>query len=78
MDDLKNVVITEIQTPVVVNSVKGHYFKMENRSSFGLSLCIEGQIIYTMNGKQFVSNKSTAIILPKGASYILKGFFGKW
>ena len=73
MDSFENVVITKIDIPVVVSSTKGHYFEMENRATFGLSLCISGQIIYTSNGKQIVSNKSTAIILPKGASYTLRG-----
>lgn len=73
MEDLKNIIVTKIQKPVVVNSVKGHYFEMENRPTFGLSLCISGQIFYTVNGQKYVSNKTTAIIFPKGGNYILKG-----
>lgn len=46
---------------------------MTNRHSYGLSLCISGQITYTMNGKKYISNQSNAVILPQGGSYTLFG-----
>jgi len=73
MNIFENVIITDIQEPVVVHSQKGRQFQMKNRLSFGLSLCINGQITYTMNGKKFVSDKSNAILLPRGSSYSLTG-----
>ena len=46
---------------------------MSNRPSYGLSLCIDGQITYTMGSRHFVSTKQTAVILPKGGQYTLYG-----
>lgn len=46
---------------------------MENRQFFGLSLCLSGQITYTMNGKTYISNQGSAIILPQGGTYSLCG-----
>ena len=73
MDKFKNVIITKIETPLIVHSERGRQFKMTNRKNFGLSLCLDGQITYAMNGKKFVSTKNTAVILPQGASYSLLG-----
>lgn len=73
MSVLDNIIVTQIQQPIVVHSKKGHTFKMVDRQSFGLSLCISGQITYTMNKKQFISNQSNAVILPQGGTYTLLG-----
>lgn len=79
MKEWKNMIVTEIKPPVIVHSEKGRKFEMKNRESFGLSLCISGQICYKMNGKEFVSTENTAVILPQGATYTLlnekDGFF---
>lgn len=73
MDPFENLVITNIQHPFVVHSEKGRQVQMKNRHYFGLSLCISGQIIYTMNGKKYISNQNNAIILPQGGCYSLCG-----
>lgn len=73
MNILDNMVITAIQPPVVVHSQKGRKFQMKNRPFFGLSLCIDGQITYTMSGKTYISNNSNAIFLPQGGTYSLFG-----
>ena len=73
MNIFENIIITDIQEPVIVHSQKGRQFQMKNRLYFGLSLCISGQITYTMNGKKFVSDKNCAVLLPKGSSYSLSG-----
>ena len=44
---------------------------MKNRAWYGISLAIDGEIAYTLNGKTYISNKNTMIFLPKGASYKL-------
>lgn len=69
----QDIIINCIEPPIMVHSQKGRTFKMQNRKFFGLSLCISGQITYTMNGKKYVSDKSSAVILPKGADYSLFG-----
>lgn len=73
MYDLSNIIITQIRPPTVVRSAKGRKQQMDNRSNFGLSLCISGQITYTMNGKTYISNQNNAIILPKNGTYTLFG-----
>ncbi len=73
MESIKNMIITNIDMLMMVHSEKGREVKMTDRPSFGLSLCIDGQIRYEMNGKTFISAKETAVILPKGASYTLYG-----
>ena len=73
MDILDNIIITAIETPVIVHSEKGRNFQMKDRSCYGLSLCTRGQITYTMNGKRYISNQDNAILLPQGGEYTLFG-----
>ncbi len=68
-----NTVITDIYPTITVFSEKGRKAVTENRQSWGLSFCIEGQITYNHNGKAFVSNSENAILLPKGATYSISG-----
>lgn len=79
MNIFDGVIITDIEKPITVFSEKGRVFEMKNRSSYGLSICTKGQITYTMNGQEFISNENNAILIPKNASYSLvgdrKGFF---
>ena len=70
---LKNIVITDIQSPVTVISPKGRTASTTNRASHGLSFCLGGQITYTQNGKQYISTKNNAVLLPKGSTYSLVG-----
>lgn len=69
MNIFETVIVTEINPPFVVHSEKGKIFHISNRATFGLSLCLEGQITYMINGKKIVASKDTAIILPRGSSY---------
>ncbi len=73
MDRLKNIVITEIELPIVVHSKTGRNLQMTDRESYGISLCYSGQITYKMNGKTFVSKKDTAVLHPQGANYTISG-----
>ena len=73
MNNLDNIVITDIEIPIVVHSKKGRKFQMTNRQSYGLSLCISGQITYTMNGENYISDQNKAVLLPKGGTYSLQG-----
>ena len=68
-----NIVITDILNVVTIFSPKGRIEKMNNRMCSGLSFTEEGQITYMHNGKPFVSDRSHAVILPKGQSYIIYG-----
>lgn len=73
MGILDNIVITNIEPPIVVRSEKGRKFQMSNRQSYGLSLCISGHITYTMNGENYISDQNRAVLLPKGGTYSLHG-----
>lgn len=73
MGVLDDIVITKIDRPFVVHSEKGRRIQMTNRKSYGLSLCISGQITYTMNGKSYISKQDNAVLLPQGGTYSLYG-----
>lgn len=73
LNNLNSIIVTDIQQPLIVHSEKGRKFQMKDRHSYGLSLCVSGQITYTMNGKKFISNQSNAVILPQGGAYTLSG-----
>ena len=69
MNIFETIIVTEINPPFVVHLEKGKIFHISNRATFGLSLCLEGQITYMINGKKIVASKDIAIILPRGSSY---------
>ena len=71
MNVLENIMITDILQPITVHSEKGRKVQMKDRHSFGLSLCISGQITYTMGGKNYISHQGNAVILPQGGTYTL-------
>ena len=73
MTVLNKITVTEIREILTVSSPKGRTAQTQNRSSYGLSFCAEGKITYTINGKQAVSDKNHAVILPQGRSYSLYG-----
>lgn len=73
MENFKEIVVTEISDIFSVYSPKGIVRKINNRKSYGMSFCSEGQITYTHNGKKYVSDNRHVIILPEGQSYTLTG-----
>lgn len=73
MENLKNIVVNEITDAITVPSPQGRFGRVTNRRSYGMSFCSEGQITYTHNGKNFVSDNKHIIILPEGQSYTFKG-----
>ena len=73
MNNLNKIVVTDIIDVRTVFSPKGRFEKMHNRVCYGLSFCNEGQITYTHNAKNYVSDPHHAIILPKGQSYDIRG-----
>ncbi|MBE6546671.1 MAG: helix-turn-helix domain-containing protein [Ruminococcaceae bacterium] len=70
--DLQQLTVTELLGVITVYSPKGKQTTIKNRPSYGLSLCREGQIIYTHNGQDYVSDKDHAVLLPMGESYTLR------
>ena len=70
---LENITITDIKEIFTVFSPKGRVAKIENRKSFGLSFCTNGQITYTHNENKIISDKNHAVLLPQGQTYTLYG-----
>lgn len=71
MNNLSDIVITDVDCPVTVQLDKGYHFQMKNRATFGLSLCVSGQVTFHMNGKHFVSSPDSVMLLPQGSTYSL-------
>lgn len=71
MDIFKNIVVSDICDILTVYSQKGQREKIKNRKNYGLSFCIDGQITYTYNGKNYISDRNHAILLPKDKNYTL-------
>lgn len=72
-DTLNKITVTDIKELFTVFSPRGRKEKIANRRSYGLSFCSEGIITYELNGEYTISDKSHAVILPKGQSYSLYG-----
>lgn len=70
---LQDIVVTKISKINTVYSPKGRFEEMHNREYYGLSFCIDGQITYLQNNKEYISTKGTAVILPKGQNYLIRG-----
>ena len=73
MFDFSQIVVTELIDAMTIQSAKCRTFVMDCRRSFALSFCYEGKITYTHGGKEYVSHRGSAVILPKDAAYVLYG-----
>ena len=73
MNELQNATVLHLEPPMMVHSEKGRVFHMENRRSYGLSLCLSGQITYRMAGRTVVSHPGNAVLLPRNGCYTLTG-----
>jgi len=71
MNNLNDIIVTSITELVTVFSQKGNTNTITNRPTYGLSFCIEGQVTYTHRGKDYVSDKNHAVILPQNQTYSL-------
>lgn len=71
--NISKIAVTDINEIFTVTSPKGRFERINKRKSYALSFCIDGQITYTHNNNETVSDKNHAVILPKGQSYTLYG-----
>lgn len=69
--DLNNMIVTKINNVLTIQHSGRSQLQMYDRQWYGLSFALSGQITYEHNGKKYVSDKSCAIILPKGETYTL-------
>ena len=70
---LRDLTVGEVKEVFTVYSERGRYLQMRDRACYGLSFCLGGEIVYTHKGRRTVSNEGCAVLLPKGASYLLEG-----
>jgi AraC-like DNA-binding protein len=66
-----SITVLSIDDVYFVPSERGHHHAIRDRKCYGLSFAYEGQITYRWEGQEFVSDQAHAILLPKGASYVL-------
>lgn len=69
MDTLQHMRLLDIVHVRTVQKPKRHEMYVEHKKHFGFSLCIEGSITYTFNGKNYTSDTNHAVILPQGQNY---------
>lgn len=73
MEIFRSLTVTEIEEPATVHFLKGKTVQMKNRRCYGLSFCSSGQLTYTQNGKQFLSDPDHAVLLPLNGTYSIFG-----
>lgn len=71
MNPFENFTVREITGVYTPTYPEPERIKMINRQWYGLSIAIDGELSYTLNGKTTVSDKGHIILLPKGVSYDL-------
>lgn len=69
MNVLSNLVITKVSSVSTMYTPAGTKIKRASRPRWAIVLKYEGETVYTSNGKQFISNATHMVILPKGCSY---------
>ena len=69
--DIQSIVVTDIERLYTSYQEKGWRHEIKERSAFGLSFCLDGQITYTQDGVDYVEDPGHAVILPMGKSYSL-------
>ncbi len=72
MQRLDQLTATKILSATTVNHGIKRSFEVKNRSSYGISFSINGQLNYYHNGKKYISDKNHVVFLPKGESYTLE------
>lgn len=72
VDRLRNLTVTDIFDVVTVKQIKGNTAEIKDRPNYGLSFCYSGQITYTLDGVDHISEPNCAVILPKGRTYSLR------
>lgn len=73
METFRDLTVTEVEEPATVHFLKGKTVQMKNRRCYGLSFCSSGQLTYTQNGKQFLSDPDHAVLLPLNGTYSIFG-----
>lgn len=70
---LNDITITDICRVITVYSPKGRKDTINNRKTYGMSFCTEGQITYNHLDRSVISDPNQAVLLPKGQTYSISG-----
>ena len=66
--------VLRVESAFTVPSEKGRFLEIRGRQSYGLTFCLDGgEIVYRMNGREFVSDRFSAVLLPMDGHYTLHG-----
>lgn len=68
---LSNLVIEKVYSASTIYSEAGFKNRRTDRPSWAIVIKYEGETIYTVNEKKYISNCNNMIILPKGLDYEL-------
>ena len=69
---LSNLIIQKVISASTMFSESGRTIKRENRSCWAIVLKYEGETVYTVNNKKYISNSNNMVIIPKGLNYKAK------
>ena len=69
MNSLEKIVVTELHSVMNLKNPKFENLKKNKRSVHGLCFPISGTMVYYHNGKEIVSDKKHAVLIPQGATY---------
>ncbi|MBQ7660440.1 MAG: helix-turn-helix transcriptional regulator [Clostridia bacterium] len=67
--DLGKITVTKICAALIVKNGQFPYRKITDRQWYGICFAKSGRMVYTMNGKDYVSDPKHVLILPKGGTY---------
>ena len=67
--ELQDTVITKVENILTVSRTRDHDGRIDGRKNHGLSFCLDGQITYFHNGREYVSAPGYAVYLPENAVY---------
>ncbi len=72
MFEIQNIILTGLNGAYIEEGnqgKKGYKKTVVDRRYNGIMMCIEGECVFTQNGKKYTLNPNTIIVLPKGADY---------
>lgn len=66
---LSNLVIADVSSASTLYTTEGTRVRREAREGWALVLKYEGETVYTCNGKRYISDSGSILLLPRGCSY---------
>ena len=69
LEILSNLIITKVYSVTTMYTEKNTKIKRNNRPNRAIVIKYEGETIYTVKEKDYLSDINNLVILPKGCSY---------